>query len=607
MPAQVKKFSDIDFRTLKNIKKLSEMILNDQVSANWIKNVKFTCCSRGFSALALKICTKFPNIERISFVDDKFYSIFHEMVVKEGKFRTLKRIPTSKSIKGDDMFFQCLHHLKESITTIYYVDFDNADERDFRSNYTRLCNTINKYPRLEKIVVHVADIENSTFNTIDHVESLIKSNIASLRRVKLDTTGVNGSFDIFTTNMNAINAVPSVRALTLSIRNYESFPVPGDKFLNYIMKKFPNLNYLKLCNEEFEQSKMFPIDYTSTMLQSSSVVAAFLEYASKIPDCRLQNIIFPGNDLSNFILSFFPNDGAGTNSNAEFYRSLRIESSKGDSVFQLQDYNREHMVQELVQQFDENYNSLKALIDYTSSVKEKSQVVSVSYNKGGSNFESHQTQLIKHAGRYFDSLSVQISSTDELSSLLDQIIINCARLNYLTIRSNSLSYDEPFEIEKTLSKSYTIKGVDLYGYIPSSEQLQHILNKFPCLETMSVSGFLAQYSYGSKESFISICITTELKSLVISLIGESLGPEMNGIYIKLTTDDVNEHTRYCFLKTVSHWSNMVLDKYTIVEDPSEIAYNNSLIDDKFLNIKLHCKSVGKVFIPYSYTNKSIVM
>ncbi len=45
MPAQVKKFSDIDFRTLKNIKKLSEMILNDQVSANWIKNVKFTCCS----------------------------------------------------------------------------------------------------------------------------------------------------------------------------------------------------------------------------------------------------------------------------------------------------------------------------------------------------------------------------------------------------------------------------------------------------------------------------------------------------------------------------------------------------------------------------------
>jgi hypothetical protein len=269
------------------------------------------------------------------------------------------------------MFFQCLHHLKESITTIYYVDFDNADKRDFRSHYTRLCNTIIQYPKLEKIVVEVVDIEeNSTFNTIDRVESLLKSDIVSLRRVKLKTTGENVSFDSITTNINAINPVPSVRALTLFTRNYGSFPVPGDEFLIYIMKKFPDLNYLKLNNEEYEQSETFPINNTSTMLQSSSVVTAFLEYVSKIPDCKLENIIFTGNDLSNFIQSFFLNDGAGTNSNPGLYRSLRIKFSRGDSVLELQGYNGEDMMaQELVQRFDENYNSLKVLIDYTSSVK----------------------------------------------------------------------------------------------------------------------------------------------------------------------------------------------------------------------------------------------
>lgn len=84
-----------------------------------------------------------------------------------------------------------------------------------------------------------------------------------------------------------VNVQPIINIDDLEIFGFNDFTIMDDTFMLYIMKKFPNVQYLSIrSDDDAETSRVMnqttiPVD----------VSVQFLNYLSKIPRCIVNNII----------------------------------------------------------------------------------------------------------------------------------------------------------------------------------------------------------------------------------------------------------------------------------------------------------------------------
>lgn len=112
-----------------------------------------------------------------------------------------------------------------------------------------LHNKLHHFPKVKKVSVNVPNIDVSTINVIENMERLIKNGSVTISEFKMKLADTI-SFDFPTEELDTIQLTTSIEGLYLLASTLSYLPIPGDIFLIYIMKKFPNLIQLKLVNKE---------------------------------------------------------------------------------------------------------------------------------------------------------------------------------------------------------------------------------------------------------------------------------------------------------------------------------------------------------------------
>lgn len=226
--------------------------------------------------------------------------------------------------------------------------------------------------------------------------------------------------------------INSMKKLTIHLDSASIVLVPDEKFMIYLMNKFPKLKSLVLIDYrsavkegDIDFSEFyFPLAFSGAT-QTPEVALQLLNYLYKIPICSVKNIIIPIDTPVNVIYDLY--EGVEKKSLTDFSNCLQTASQ--------------------LHKISDDENSVSVSIDYESDSLKKARKITVLFDRTNALYDEQQLRLIEKCGQFFDTMCLEITATAKLGQLLDYITRYGSRLNNLAISMENV-IGNPFEKEE---------------------------------------------------------------------------------------------------------------------------------------------------------------
>lgn len=520
----------------------------------------------------------FPHLERFDasgFIDDPFYELFCNLV-NDGKFPYLKEFPKSWNTHQDSLRASCLiSHGKNSITELKLFRHDDTS----RNEYKLICHELPQFSKLDELEITV--ISEVPQSVIKYIESVTLSTARKLDfTLDFPEVSILGEQDFR-------KVQPMVKVKKFSASLWRRLNIDHADFILYLMKKFPNLDDLKLSFHHHWYIK-FTGPGSAKLTSTSILFNQFFKYLSKISEFSFSHCYVDANKLSYLVEQFLINNDSKKKKPVELTLTSRGSHSDHEQV--------SYAIIELCRRKKRMVNEISVIL-----VPEVYDLVCSSF--------------LEAVGDSFNSLIFDSNDTPDLPTVLNDIAEFCPNLESLSI-TGSIYLDSANKNHASYETHSQLKTLTLYHDF-SSELFPILSKQFPCLENLILRKFHSEendaicgfaYLMNQKDPSASKAVKNRkityfdmlnfsIKHLTIEASVEEYMFEarLKHMYLRIITQN-DGRTRYCHIIAPSPTEEYPKKKqdFEIAENPTEAEYMSTIGHAYYLHYEISCNYVEKI-------------
>lgn len=573
-------FSTINLKSEKDVEKLIYTVARKPSLAGFVKTLDYNyneLTSYTHIAHLAILANFFPHLEEFDangFIEDSFYEMFCDLV-RDGRFPFLKEFPKSRNTYQDSLRASCMiAHCKNSITEIKLFRHDDTGRNEFKL----ICDELHQFPRLNKFEITV--ISEVPQSVIQYIESVTLTSAKKLDfTMDFPETSTLNEHDL-----KKIQPMLQVKKFYGSL--WRRLNIDYADFILYLMRKFPNLDDLKLTSHDYWRINLTGPD-SAKLISTPILVDQFFKYLSKMSDFLFQYCYIDANDLVILIEQYI--NIINSQKKALIHLNLTPQGNRAE------------------------YQTIPFVnIDLCRSKKTINEISLKLYLE---DYDSISSSFLESLGSSFDTMTLDTNSTNNIIALLERVSKSCPNLKSLGIRGD-VSLEPSNVIQTSCQGHHQLKELILYHDSPS-ELFPFVSQQFPCIESLKIhkshsseDDEIRAYESSMNQSdpstneIMENCKITYLDMLDFSvkhLTIEASVDEYNyearlkHVYIKIITHNDGK-TRYCHILAPDPTEEYPKKEqtFTIAENPTEDEYQDTIGGEYYLHYEITCNSLEKI-------------